>query len=439
MGSRTLSTYLQKDLDQIAAPPDGDLVFIDLIGFEVPSFVDPRYDLVQPGQVAKRPRLNHHVPLAYRGPFRPEDLPERSLWTGETNEEGLCVCTGKKKDGLPCRAEAQNRSQFCGMHGGALHPADKKMTKLPSGILPDIAQARKLTRSQKVMMEIIPVEELGDDEIQGLFVYDDDGRKVKSRKLTEKIHAAMVKEMMTRSQDFMQTALPSMLNVIKGVAEDPLNEAGDRLKAAVWMAERSIGKTPDVVIHGKTDAPYEQIFTSLETTSRDDYRRSLESGNIIEGEVVPDGDSRQSGVTDDGARDDESGDYRSSLQSEDYTYSRSDLDEQGSDESDGNDDSDEDELDPAQRRARDIAERRLQLKRQRERRDQMQKAKNRRFAARMSGMLQVDDVPWMIEWKPTGKQGYFCAKLWPPDAITPDIADRIATAEAITDNGNVLA
>ena len=69
----------------------------------------------------------------------------------------------------------------------------------------------------------------------------------------------------------------------------------------------------------------------------------------------------------------------------------------------------------------------------------MQKAKNRRFAARMSGMLQVDDVPWMIEWKPTGKQGYFCAKLWPPDAITPDIADRIATAEAITDNGNVLA
>ena len=439
MGSRTLSTYLQKDLDQIAAPPDGDLVFIDLIGFEVPSFVDPRYDLVQPGQVAKRPRLNHHVPLAYRGPFRPEDLPERSLWTGETNEEGLCVCTGKKKDGLPCRAEAQNRSQFCGMHGGALHPADKKMTKLPSGILPDIAQARKLTRSQKVMMEIIPVEELGDDEIQGLFVYDDDGRKVKSRKLTEKIHAAMVKEMMTRAQDSTQSALMSMLGVIQGIAEDPLNEAGDRLKAAVWMAERSIGKTPEVVIHGKTDAPYEQIFTSLETTSRDDYRRSLESGNIIEAEVIPDGDSRQSGVTDDGARDDELRTNGSGVLAEDYTYSRTDFDDAGFDQSDGNDDSDEDESTVAERRARDIAERRSQLKRQRERRDQMQKAKNRRYAARAAGMTQVDDVPWMIEWKPTGKQGYFCAKLWPPDAITPDIADRIATAEAITDNGNVLA
>ena len=449
--ARTLSTYLQKDLDQISAPPDGELVFIDLIGFEVPSFVDPRYDLIQPGQVAKRKRLTHHVPLSYRGPFRPEDLPERSLWTGEVNEEGYCVCTSKKKDGMPCRGEAQNRSQFCGMHGGALHPGDKKMTKLAEGLVPDIQQARKLTRSQKVMCGIIPVDELGDDEIQGLFVYDDDGRKVKSRKLTEKIHGEMVREMMTRSQDFMTTSLGSMVKVIRDIAEDPLNEAGDRLKAAVWMAERSIGKTPDVIIHGKSDKPYEQIFVSLETTSRDDYRRALESPNIIEGEVIEDGDNRSAPIgVDKGApgnggnaeqsETERNADHIRSARSED---SGDDLDNEGSAENVASDSPGErrslaireDPETEAQRRASEIAERRKRIAEARKRKDDIQKAKNRRYAARAAGATSVDDLPWLIEYKTTGKSGYFQAKLWPPDAVTPEIADRIETAEALTNIG----
>lgn len=424
---RTLSTYLQSDLDQIAAPPDGDEVYIDFLGFSVPSFVDPRYDLVQPGNVKDNKRLGHHVPLALRGPFRPDDLPERSLWTGEINEEGYCVCTGRRKDGLPCRADAINRSQFCGHHGGALHPADKKMTKLPTGIFPDIAQARKLTRSQKVMMGIIPVDELGDDEIQGLFVYDDDGRKVKSRKLSEKIHSSMVKEMMTRSQDYMQSSLPSMLKVVKEIAEDPLNEAGDRLKAAVWMAERSIGKTPDVIIHGKTDQPYEQIFTNLEITSRDEYRRAIESGNIIEGEIITDGDNGQNRNNFQSARTATESVPGSTDLSAGMDFSGTRL--VGGDE---NGDSDSDGISPAAQRAKDIEERKRQLQDKRARRDLIQKAKNRRFSARAQGLKSIDDIPWLVEFRPIGKLGHFSAKLWPPDQVTPEIADRIATADSLT-------
>ncbi|QLF83889.1 hypothetical protein SEA_BECKERTON_2 [Mycobacterium phage Beckerton] len=429
MGSRTLSTYLQEDLDQIAALPDGEDVWVDLIGFEVPSFIDPRYDLILPGQVQRATRLQHHVPFAMRGPFRPSDLPDGIVWEGETNEEGYCVCRGRRKDGLPCRSGAINRSEFCGTHGGQLHPADKKMTKLADGLLPDVVQARKLKRSDKVMMGIIPIEELGDDEIQGLFVYEDDGKKVKSRKLTEKIHQGMVREMMTRAQDYMQTSLPSMLKVVKDIAEDPLNEAGDRFKAAVWMAERSIGKTPDVIIHGKTDAPYEQIFTRLETTSRDDYRRAVDAPAVIEGEVVPDRDSgpdpdlRSRDDWADGPdhshREDPSGDSGINLGGTRIVQSSDSVDEGEDGES------------PALKRARDIEERKKQLAAVRARREEMQKAKNRRYAARANGLTTTSDLPWLIEWKSTGVRGNFHAKLWPPDAVTPEIADRIATADAL--------
>ena len=217
------------------------------------------------------------------------------------------------------------------------------------------------------------------------------------------------------------------------------------------MAERSIGKTPDVIIHGKSDKPYEQIFVSLETTSRDDYRRALESPNIIEGEVIEDGDNRSAPIgVDKGApgnggnaeqsETERNADHIRSARSED---SGDDLDNEGSAENVASDSPGErrslaireDPETEAQRRASEIAERRKRIAEARKRKDDIQKAKNRRYAARASGATSVDDLPWLIEYKTTGKSGYFQAKLWPPDAVTPEIADRIETAEALTNIG----
>lgn len=81
-------------------------------------------------------------------------------------------------------------------------------------------------------------------------------------------------------ESFLQTKTASMLNVMVDIAESDLVEPADRIKAAQWVAERTMGKTPDVIIHGKVDAPYEAIFESIDAGSREDYRQKVTSTRL---------------------------------------------------------------------------------------------------------------------------------------------------------------
>lgn len=409
MASRTLTTYLQRDLDLCAGEPDGELVFIDLIGFEVPSYIDPRYDLVQPGQIKGRPHLSHHVPFAMRGPFEIRDLPDPELWTGEVNEEHKCVCAGKKKDGLPCRQVAYNRSQFCGHHGGALHPADRQIKNLADGIVPDVSKVKKLDRAQKVAMGLIKVEDLSDVEIHGMFVINDDGRRVSTRKLSDKIHQDYRREMMTRMEDLVVTALPDMLKNMIDIANDNMIEAADRIKANTWVAERVLGKNPEIVVHKGLDKPYEQIITRVESGSREEYRRALESTTVIEAEVVEMGSDRSDGNQGQVDR------IELSERDDDGVGEHPDSGVAQPDQTVGSLES----VEPLTRSQK------LAL-----RRDELRKAKNKRYAARMFGETNIEDLPFTIEYK-RRKDGTFSAKFWPAEDLTPEIVDRIQTQEAL--------
>jgi hypothetical protein len=415
VASRTMTTYLQKDLDLCAGEPDGELIFIDLIGFDVPSYIDPRYDLVVPGQVKGRPHLNHHVPFKLRGPFKHNDLPDSDLWKHETNEEDLCVCSGKRKDGLPCRAPAYNRSEFCGNHGGALHPADRQIKNLGDGIVPDASKVRKLDRAQKVSMGLIKVEDLSDVEIHGMYVINDDGKRVSTRKLSDKIHQDYRKELMIRMEDFLVTSLPDMLKVMVDIANDPIVEAADRIKAATWASERVIGKNPEIVIHGKMDKPYEQIITRVESGSREEYRRALESSNIIEGEIVEDGNHRPAGNSDGGdgipVRTGTPGTVDGAL-----------PDRHGSDSGLAQSDEEGSSLERVSPVTRQQKLKRL--------RDEQRIARNKRYAARAYGATNTEDLPFTLEFK-ARKDGTFNVRFWPAEDLTPEIVDRIQTAEAL--------
>lgn len=411
MASRTMTTYLQRDLDLCAGEPDGELVFIDLIGFDVPSYIDPRYDLIVPGQVKGKPHLNHHVPFKMRGPFKVSDLPDSDLWTHETNEEDQCVCSGKRKDGLPCRSAAYNRSEFCGTHGGAVHPADRQIKNLGDGIVPDASKVRKLDRAQKVSMGLIKVEDLSDVEIHGMYVINDDGKRVSTRKLSDKIHQDYRKELMIRMEDFLVTSLPDMLKVMVDIANDPIVEAADRIKAATWASERVIGKNPEIVIHGKMDKPYEQIITRVESGSREEYRRALESSNIIEGEVVEMGDHRPDGNQ--GGND--SVDLGESLDDADHTNPDPGVEVEDSHNA------------ALAASLGDTETRQQKLKRVR---DEQRAAKNKRYAARAYGATNTEDLPFTLEFK-ARKDGTFSVRFWPAEDLTPEIIDRIQTAEAL--------
>lgn len=433
---RTQTAYLQKDIDECAGEPDGELVFIDMIGFEVPSYVDPRYDLIAPGQVRGQDRLSHHVPFNFRGPFQPRDLPDPDFFMGETNAEGNAVCTGKRKDGMPCRAEAMNRSPFCGNHGGQLHPADKKITQIHKDVTVDPIKVRKMDRAQKVINGLIKVSDLSDSEILGMYVINDDGRQIRARSLTTKIHQEISKEMLSRMNDFLFESLPGLLKAMVEIALDPMVEPGDRVKAIQWAAERSIGKTPEVILHGSADKPYEQILTKIEGGSREDYRRAIESGNIIEGEVVELGDagSEQNGGSADpvhedirrmGKAVDQSGAGRVPGRTSD---SDSGIDERFVSQSLGDAGHDPtpvlrdgSESDPASSSARKRAARAA-----------IQKLKNKRYAARAQGYTQIEQIGWLLEFI-ARKDGTHTMKVWSAEDQTPAVVDRIMAARAIED------
>lgn len=61
---------------------DGPDIFIPEFGFMVPSFVDPRIDLIPEGSLKRFKRVSYHVPFKMRGFFTALDWPEAfSIWS----------------------------------------------------------------------------------------------------------------------------------------------------------------------------------------------------------------------------------------------------------------------------------------------------------------------------------------------------------------------
>lgn len=404
---------------------DGPDVFVDELGIVVPTFVDPRNDLIR-GSAKYYKRVSHHIPFKMRGHFKASDWPEEfveRLRRGDgwrVDAEGFVVCAGKRtygKDaGKECRARAVNRTRFCRCHGGGLHPLDKKMSA-KSIIAPPENRLKALDRPQKFLQGFLNISELTDEEVQGLFIYNDAGQKVQSIVLGSKMHGQIAQELHRRMNRFLQTKTASMLNVMVDIAESELVEPADRIKAATWVAERVLGKTPEVIMHGKVEAPYEAIFETIDAGSRENYRQEigetrLELGRghdeILDAEVV--GQSEDSDFSEDDSGQSSGGDERSD---------------------DGSN------LESARR----LDDERREIERQKEIKKARAKAKQRRFAARAVGATTIHDMPWVVEWK-FQKNGTFRMKLVCPDdqtearlaKITQNNAEALILAEQWRNN-----
>lgn len=398
---------VKSDLDKgvTFGDADGPDTFVDSLGIVVPTFLDPRNDLIPPKARGYK-RVSHHIPFKMRGYFKPQDWPEtyRQQITFDVDHEGFVICTGINKAGKKCSNLAANRTIFCRNHGGGLHPLDKKMSIKTVNDAP-LERVAGLDRPQRFMQGFITVEELADEEIQGMFILNDAGQRVRSTALGVKIHQQIAQELHRRLNRFLQTKTASMLEVMVDIAESELVEPADRIKAAQWVAERTLGKTPDVVIYGKAEQPYESIFQAIDAGSRQDYREKVSStrlelggepDEIFDAETVeepehsdPEGNS--SGETDSSSRHPDPG---SGLE-----------------------------------HARAASERRDEASREQELRKARAKAKQRRYAARAVGATNTQDMPWLIEWKflPTGN---FRMKLVCPDDQTPAKLDKVSKSNA---------
>lgn len=390
---------VKSDLDKklTLGDADGPDEFIPELGMIVPTFIDPRIDLAPNSGTFIRKTLMHHVPFKMRSIFRPEDWPEdfeRSV-RYRTNSDGYVLCGSNKLGGGQCNLVAVNRSRFCHAHGGALHRADKKMSGMNVAPIP-AERLAQLDRVQLFMQGFLEPSELNDDEVAGQFVRNDEGIPVHTAKIGMKFAAILTKELHTRLNHYLTSKAPGMLQVITDIAESDFVEPADRLKASIWIAERVIGKTPDVIIHGKSEKVYESILDQIEGGSRDEYRRKVlsirEDQEPIDASVehVPEDiaengvDGYVNGSRESGSRDD----YRVSVV---HTNTKSVDDAKAA-------------------------------------KERIKKAKNRRFAARASGGIH-SEAGWLVEFKKISKGnggGYFM-KLYPPEAQTEAVIARLKT------------
>lgn len=414
---------LTSDMDKgtTAGDADGPPQWVDELGREVPTFINERLDLVASyhGRDKAFIRLNHHVPFKMRGIFQPGDWPQaHRLRMGKirTDLGDFVLCTGVNRGrsdrggGKLCKSRAVNRTMFCAAHGGSLHPADRKISAMSVAPLPP-DRIDNLDRVQKFMQGFIKTEELDDDEVQGGFVRNSQGMPIIGWRLGAKFQAQLTKELHRRLNEFLKTKTPDMLKVMVDIAENDLFEAADRIKAATWVAERTMGKTPDVLVTATTDAPYQSILSGIESSSRESYRETAEKYRNEDGasagtdleilDVEVDYDSSEQGT--------------SKVEQKAEVFVDSDGGDHGSVA--GYADRIDDERTRRVERAKSI-----------------RKAKARRYAARAVGATSMSDQPWLVEFVKTRNGGHsnptWKMKLWPPDQQTPSIVDRIMKSYA---------
>lgn len=452
-----------REPDSTTGKADGPYEWHPEFGCEVPTYISPRKDLMVMEAVPDG-TLQYHVPYCFRGPFRPEQWPEEyrnSLDVINVDDSGMVICYGqtpikpRSKTMRPCRAYAVNRSLRCRNHGGALHPADRKIS-MKRDIKPDAEKVDNLSRVEKVILGIIPISELSDEEITNCYVINDDGKQVTSSRLGDVIQQKVTKELFRRMNQLMQSSLPSMIETMTKIASSDIVEPADRIKAAEFVINRVMGKAPEVVVHSVTDKPYEQVFDAIDGGSRDSFRqaRAIESKRMDEPDNVSalvdrhiNGDIEDAEIEDDdsddlleGLSDEEKAQYEKDMAEHreflDENYVATKLGRDDSIESDG-DASPELQVDPKpdyNYANRVAAEQKRIADEKKEAADRIKKSRNRRYAMRASGVSDMDLVPWLVDYGPyyelsmgrgKPKRQARHAKIILPDAQTPSVVDRV--------------
>lgn len=242
-----------------------------------PDVYVPYLDMMLPTFINKVDNhLGYHVPWQYRGKWRVEewmDLPETS--------EGFARCHGTTKNDKTCKVAAVNFSLFCSNHGGALHPLDR-YERDPRG----------MSRREKFLEGYITVDDLDEEELARGEVRGADGRfpATPSKVVPRSMHDEMIKELFARADEKLRTSLVDSVGVMQEIAMGSAYEPADRIKAAQWIYERMRGKVP-TEIKVSQDEPWEMVVQEVAGGSRAASRAergtaTSEDLETLEAEVV---------------------------------------------------------------------------------------------------------------------------------------------------------
>lgn len=256
--------------------PDGESIFVPSIGLKVGTFVQP------PG--GNQPALNYHVPLNIRGTFRPGECADFDAdHAYRVDKLGFQMCMATTASDELCKRKAVNRTQFCVVHGGRLHPLDRLQqdTGEPETEVP-------LSRYQMFLVGQITTDDLDDDELLGFGFRtgaDGKGKLFKPKNVPREMVTAFTRALFDRSLDKLKTSSLAAANTLASIMVDKSVDANVRLRAATEILDRTVGKAP-VLVSLTAEKPWEMVFEAITAAPTEQP--------YIDGEVVQDQVTRPS-------------------------------------------------------------------------------------------------------------------------------------------------
>lgn len=282
--------------------PDGPPVWHPEFGCQVGTFT-VRHAELDDVRWQSVPCLMFHVPKHFRGPYRPDELADFNP-DGEYRIDpmsGMRLCEGitrSRQSPHPreCRKKAANRQPYCEAHGARLHPLDKTDANI------NYKDPATMTRLELLEAGYIDVDDLTDDELRGGVA-----PRGKHLRVSKEVYQKITQRHFQRAQELMAEGLLPAVQALNHIAQGSAYEPADRIKAATYIIERVMGKTPDVLITKAIKEPWEELVAGVATLSREESRARRQGagsgGDTIDAEVVePEQDSEDSDGAADSAR-----------------------------------------------------------------------------------------------------------------------------------------
>jgi hypothetical protein len=255
---------------ELVGTADGPMRYVDALDTAVPTFT-----------TKAKNKLDYHVPLEYRGDYSPKDLPNYDpKYKYRVDAYGKALCEGVTKSGVSCGKRSVNRALYCEWHGGGLHPNDRVLKQS------DTRAEADLSRYEQFKRGIITVEDLEDDELAACAFRSKDGRLYAPKNMPRELMQEFNKALYRRADIEMKKHTVDSVKAVAEIMQSTAVEPEVRLKAATFLIERNLGKTPQVIAF-QTTAPWEEVFDDI----AHNRIRAIEQDAPIEAEVITEDES----------------------------------------------------------------------------------------------------------------------------------------------------
>lgn len=260
--------------------PDGPPEWHAEFGCRVGTFTT-RHAEMDDVRWQKVPCLMFHVPRHLRGPYRPDELanfdPDAEYRIDQTGMR-LCESSTRTRQSAhgprECKRKASNRQPYCEAHGARLHPLDKADANI------NFKDPATMTRLELLEAGYIDVDDLTDDELRNGVA-----PKSKHIRVSKELYQKITQRHFQRAQELLSEGLLPAVQALNHIAQGNAYEPSDRIKAATYIIERVMGKTPDVLITKEIKEPWEELVAGVAVISREESRARRNAG-AVDAEVV---------------------------------------------------------------------------------------------------------------------------------------------------------